>query len=821
MSPDFASRQPHHFLAALLLSVAVWSQLSGAVVRDPNFQPRFEIAGVATKLVSQPDGKILVGGTFNRAGQMPGNGLLRLTAHGQVDPSFTPSITGNVYAVAVQPADGKILVAGEFPGRATTLVRLNPDGGLDASFLTNVWAEYQIKDLVACPDGKILVGGQFGYLQTEAGTVRTRGIARLFPNGEPDFDFYPMAGYGPDNSQSVNSLALLPDGRIYVGGQFASFNQRGSPNLVRLRPDGTLDRTFETYEGPNGPVKQLLGRPGGGIWIAGDFSLVNRIARAGVALLADDGSVDPRFRPELETGPGCTALLPFPDGGLLVGRQIFSWTGGAARRLLVRLDATGRVLGTLETGVKSSGNVPSIDALLATGSGNVLLGGHFDMVGDQTRIALGEIQPDGRLTDRFSTQLWASGQARKLEIQTDGKCLVAGAFSAVNGITRPTLARLNQDGSTDPSFQPVLSGSVWAMALQADQKLVIGGFLVRPGGEEVAALARLNPDGTTDFFRETGSLVRAIEIDARGRILLGGQRAGPGSLFNAGVVRLLADGSLDNEFHPKPAGYDSVFAITQQAGGKLVIGGNFTDAASSNYLARLNEDGSEDSAFRPTTALNSIVTSLAVDSQDRILVGGWFGQWGGTDQSGLGRLLPDGTLDRGFRPALGRFSQVERIVVQTGGRILVAGRIIPTVERPLSGIARLNTDGTEDKDFFVAGTAGTVVAGTDLAVEAGGQVLLARWFSGPTGNDSSLVRLGSGPLIVPRLGVPSFTADGQIRFTVTLPDRNPRQLVIETSDDLQRWDRFHSFGSNGEPVAQVVAATPAAARKFFRMMIVE
>lgn len=214
MSPDFASRQPHHFLAALLLSVAVWSQLSGAVVRDPNFQPRFEIAGVATKLVSQSDGKILVGGTFNRAGQMPGNGLLRLTANGQVDPSFTPAITGNVYAVAVQPADGKILVAGKFPGRATTLVRLNPDGGLDPSFLTNVWAEYQIKDLVACPDGKILVGGQFGYLQTEAGTVWTRGIARLFPNGEPDLDFYPGAGYGPDNSQSVNSLALLPDGRI-------------------------------------------------------------------------------------------------------------------------------------------------------------------------------------------------------------------------------------------------------------------------------------------------------------------------------------------------------------------------------------------------------------------------------------------------------------------------------------------------------------------------------------------------------------------------------------------------------------------------------
>ena len=88
---------------------------------------------------------------------------------------FDPGANDRVTAVAVQP-DGKVLVAGSFTtfgggGTGTTsrsrIGRLNPDGSLDASF--NPGANDTVTALVVQPDGKILVVGGF------TGTRRRRG----------------------------------------------------------------------------------------------------------------------------------------------------------------------------------------------------------------------------------------------------------------------------------------------------------------------------------------------------------------------------------------------------------------------------------------------------------------------------------------------------------------------------------------------------------------------------------------------------------------------------------------------------------------------
>lgn len=808
-------------LLACLTYAVLACQIFGAIGPDPTFRPRFEIPGAVTELALQADGKVLVGGAFDRVGETPAAGLVRLTAEGRLDPDFVPAIGGTVTAIALQPADRKILVAGDFPGGNTSLVRLNPDGSLDPSFLTNVWAEYRINALVAYPDGRILVGGQFGYLQTEAGTVWTRGIARLLANGEPDADFYPSAGYGPDNSESVDTLALLPDGTIYVGGQFETFNQFGRPNLVRLRPDGSLDRDFETYDGPNWRVRQVVPRDDGGLWVAGEFGWINRIPRPGVALLAEDGSLDSRFRPALTAVAGFSALLPLSGGDLLVARQVYSQTANNPRKLLTRLSPGGQVVADLDPAFMSGGFTPSVDALLATPGGTVLFGGHFATPGEQPRSGLGELQADGNLSARMTIAFHAPGGVRELEVQNDGKILVAGSFLSVNGVPRPTLARLGPDGATDLSFQPAVTGSVWAMTLQADQKLLIGGILVRPGKEETGAVARLNPDGSIDFFFETGSLVRALRSDSKGRILVGLESRGLGGEILSAIGRLLADGSVDGSFSPKPGGYGSVFAIAEQADGKLVLGGNFRDAASGDYLTRLEEDGREDPTFRPALALDSIVTSLAVDSENRILVGGWFRQWRGADQSGLGRLLPDGSPDTGFKPALGRFSEGDRILVRANGSILTAGRIYPTIERPWSGVMQLNSDGTEDTGFIVIGRRDAAAIGSDLAIEPDGGVLFARGFYGAVPGETTLVRLVSLPPANLGLSAPTFAADGKIRFQVALPDRNPRQVRLESSDDLRNWSLFHSLESSGELEALATAPAPDSNRRFFRAVISE
>ena len=106
-----------------------------AVMLDGTFSPgaNFEVRCLAL----QPDGKILVAGSFTNLGGMPRNRIGRLNADGTPDGTFNPGANNTVISMAVQE-DGKILVAGFFTtlsGQARTNIgRLNADGTLDSVF---------------------------------------------------------------------------------------------------------------------------------------------------------------------------------------------------------------------------------------------------------------------------------------------------------------------------------------------------------------------------------------------------------------------------------------------------------------------------------------------------------------------------------------------------------------------------------------------------------------------------------------------------------------------------------------------------------------
>src|SRR6267143_6960283 len=96
----------------LLLSTAVVRGQSALDGFDPNTN------GAVRVVVVQPDGKILIGGTFTTISPNGGvavarNRIARLNPDGTLDTAFDPSANGDVYSIAVQ-ADGKILVAGVF-----------------------------------------------------------------------------------------------------------------------------------------------------------------------------------------------------------------------------------------------------------------------------------------------------------------------------------------------------------------------------------------------------------------------------------------------------------------------------------------------------------------------------------------------------------------------------------------------------------------------------------------------------------------------------------------------------------------------------------
>lgn len=111
---------------------------------------------------------------------------------GVLDPTFAPTVSGPVYATAVQP-DGRILLGGAFTAVNNSssrnhLARLFADGSLDTTFFNTgsgvggtVWC------LALQTDGRIVIGGDFNSV---IGTTRTR-VARLNANGTVDASFVP------------------------------------------------------------------------------------------------------------------------------------------------------------------------------------------------------------------------------------------------------------------------------------------------------------------------------------------------------------------------------------------------------------------------------------------------------------------------------------------------------------------------------------------------------------------------------------------------------------------------------------------------------
>jgi uncharacterized delta-60 repeat protein len=176
-----------------------------------------------------------------------------------------------------------------------------------------------------------------------------------------------------------------------------------------------------------------------------------------------------------------------------------------------------------------------------------------------------------------------------LVVQADGKILMGGDFTAVGGVTRNGIARLNADGSLDATFNPDADDDVLSLAVQADGKILMGGYFTTVGDVARNGIARLNADGSLDatFNPDANDYVLSLAVQADGKILMGGD-------FNKGIARLNADGSLDATFNSdaSASANKKVLSLVVQADGKILMGGGFTivGGVARSYIARLSAD---------------------------------------------------------------------------------------------------------------------------------------------------------------------------------------------------------------------------------------
>ena len=278
---------------------------------------------------------LLVAGDFTRLGTTDRIALARLTENGSVDPAFNANIAASasanpavVLALLVQP-DGKILVGGVFDTVGgeprSNLARLHADGRLDESF--NVPVDGVINTIALQADGKILIGGSFSAVHG----VTSRRIARLEADGRRDASFDTGTGISGGFNATVRSITVTDNGgiyRIYVAGDFTGY--RGNlwwRYLAQLRPDGSIEPTFNYLGGLDLPASRVLPVPGpDAVLVAGEFtSAANDEFWAGarpvgrIAQFQGSGHLSPEFNPG---GAGANGpvndALQLPDGNWLL-----------------------------------------------------------------------------------------------------------------------------------------------------------------------------------------------------------------------------------------------------------------------------------------------------------------------------------------------------------------------------------------------------------------------------------------------------------------------------------------------------------------------
>ena len=458
---------------------------------------------------------------------------------------------------------------------------------------TNPPSETLIENtLGSIPDSGYLASGQY-YFNLSQSVDPNKIIPFIYPNStnnllstyEVDaqgYNFYDGTFYSSPASDpfdgQVRALAVQPNGKILVGGNFAHYNAATISKIARLNDDGTLDTSF-IYGGGGGfnnRVRKIVVQDDGKILVGGDFTQYNDSTLevitecSGIVRLTNSGSVDPDF----QSGPGIGFtrsagslnvgggnvydIVLQPDGKILVGGWFDSYNGTPVNRI-IRLDASG-----------------SIDNTFASGDG-------FSNVNTNSN------------NDRVSS----------IALQSDGKIICAGQFDTYTSGSTYNCAgiiKLNSSGSVDTTFYNNIGtgfGNDWVNVarLQDDGKIVVGlnanNAPIEYNGTSIEYLTRLNSNGTldTDFndiIVYEGNLTNGPVNDIK--VLTSGQIISAGGFSNR-INKVSTNGYLVSSYN---GGFDSIcYVLEPQPYGRILVGGDFTTYSpgdidiSTTRLARL------------------------------------------------------------------------------------------------------------------------------------------------------------------------------------------------------------------------------------------
>jgi len=538
--------------------------------------------GVVSSLLVAPDDNVYIGGTFaNVKGQYAGI-LARIKANGELDTAYTPFVRGYLEEVTSLLLMNSTLVVGGwspimyFNGHPTDHdARIYMMQSTDGSFINFAMFKGRSTDVYALAkrsDGKVLAGGTF--TQTDGDPTQYYAGLYLFDpvTTVADANFRPIVG----GQANLSGLLVQPNGQVIASGSFYRANGELYDGLVRLTSGGGTDTAFVPS---TGQIRSVALRPDGKLAVSG---VLDADGYTDLALLNSDGSTAAEG-----TAGGGTSLLAQPDNGLIV--TTFHQPGVA--RFLADLSADTSFAQKMGSGISNAfqpdGELDRVNIAVLHGS-RILAGGSFSTFSGTARQNLVRLNADGSIDAGFASPTFTVATFRTevfaLAVQPDGKVLVGGRFSTVNGSSSPSLVRLNVDGSVDPSFHSPFDDNgltVYALAVQADGKVLVGGNIQLIDGSNIYdSLVRLNTDGSrdTEFQADVHGTVYRLAFSSPNAVLLAGEFDKVDGVARYGLARYQLSVTLptitSNFSHGAPGSFFTLTAAGFTPGAALIVSVN-------------------------------------------------------------------------------------------------------------------------------------------------------------------------------------------------------------------------------------------------------
>jgi uncharacterized delta-60 repeat protein len=725
---------------------------------------------------TQSDGKILIGGLFTSYSGSVANRLARINTNGTLDTTFnagTGFSSGEVDVIKVQP-DGKILVGGSFitySGSTTNrIVRVNTNGTVDTTF--NIGTGFnngQVYDLQLQSDGKIVAVGTWTLTYSGSSAIR---IARINPSGSLDTTF--NSGTTGFNANQY-SCQIQNDGKIIVVGLSATYSGSAVQRIRRINTNGTLDTTFNIgTAGLNNTANVARIQPDQKIVVIGSFTsysgsaagVVTRIVR-----INTDGTRDTTFNPGTTGFNTLTAIpsaLELDSSGNIYAGSSFTTYSGSSVNYIVKINPSGSINAGIRTGGTEGVN-SNVNALLVDNTQNVYAGGgFFNYVSSISRIA--RLNTDGGRDYTFNPSgvgFEGGSFVYNLKVQPDNKIVVGGSFTTYSGSAANYIVRINTDGTRDTTFNQGtgFNGNVYKVALENTGKiLALGNINGYSGSFSLGKLVRLNISGTLDNTFSTNTY---LPVDGQNGDLLIDNSSSihvvPSTGYGPGYSKLSQSGSYD--YNTVIANSTTIRSLTaDNSGNVIMLGNNFSASINTNsaIIAFNNSSNTPSSLFNPGTAffnrirssLNSSATGYSSRSTKTpagdIWLGGSFYTYSGSFVGAINSPSVIKINQQGNLIAVATSSNFDftdniySLQLQSDGKLLV-GMAGQNGNSP--NPVRVNSNGSPDTSFVADIWLGAIFT---MQVQSTGKILIGGEFGYPT-NDGDGGYIATNPFYLVRL----------------------------------------------------------------------